>query len=97
MSEARETVRLDVWLWRARFFKTRKLACEAVEKRGVRITRSEQTRRVSKPGTTVGTGDVLIFTRARRIQSVEILDIGTRRGPASEAQALYRAVGDEDA
>ena len=96
MSEPHETVRLDVWLWRARFFKTRKLACEAIEKRGVRLTRDQQTRRISKPGATVCIGDVLIFTRARHIQTVEILNIGTRRGPASEAQGLYRAFGDDD-
>lgn len=97
MTDAPETVRLDVWLWRARFFKTRKLACAAIEKRGVRLTRGGQTRRISKPGTSVAAGDVLIFTRARHIQTVEIRNIGTRRGPASEAQALYRALGDKDA
>lgn len=91
-----ETARLDVWLWRGRFFKTRALAGKAVEKRGVRVTRFGQTRRTSKPGASVAVGDVLTFTRARRIQTVEIVALGERRGPASEAEALYRKLGDDD-
>lgn len=85
-----DTARVDVWLWRARFFKTRALAGQAIGKRGVRITRFGNTRRVSKPGTGVAVGDVLTFTKGTHIQVVEILALGERRGPASEAQGLYR-------
>ncbi len=85
-----DTARVDVWLWRARFFKTRALAGQAVGKRGVRITRFGNTRRVSKPGTGVAVGDVLTFTKGTHIQVVEILALGERRGPANEAKGLYR-------
>lgn len=93
--ETIETTRLDVWLWRARFFKTRALAGTAVSKRGVRISRFGQTRRTSKPGASIAVGDILTFTRARHIQTVEVAALGERRGPASEAQGLYRDVGDD--
>lgn len=97
MSEAPlETARLDVWLWRARFFKTRALAAEAVSRRGVRLTRFEQTRRTDKPGAGVAVGDVLTFSRGSHIEIVEVAGLGHRRGPASEAQALYLRRGDED-
>ena len=45
-----DTLRLDVWLWRARFFKTRSLAAGHVRRRGVRLSHNGQTRRVDKPG-----------------------------------------------
>ena len=45
------SLRLDVWLWRARFFKTRALSGAHIRKRGARITRNGLTRRVNKPGT----------------------------------------------
>lgn len=97
MSEAAtETLRLDVWLWRARFFRTRTLAGEAVTRSGVRITRFGQTRRVSKPGTSVAVGDVLTFTRGPHIECVKICDFGTRRGPAEEASALYEPAGESN-
>jgi ribosome-associated heat shock protein Hsp15 len=97
MSEtAPETARLDVWLWRARFFKTRALAAKAVTKRGVRITRFQQTRRTDKPGASVAVGDTLTFTRGSHIEIVEVAGLGHRRGPASEAQGLYVRRGDED-
>lgn len=97
MSEAPlETARLDVWLWRARFFKTRALAGEAVEKRGVRLTRFGQTRRTSKPGAGVAVGDVLTFTKGTHIEVIEVVALGERRGPASEAQSLYRSQDADD-
>ena len=45
--------------------------------------------RVTKRSTTVGTGDVLTFAQGRAVRIVEVVAIGTRRGPAPEAQALY--------
>ena len=97
MSEAGdETLRIDIWLWRARFYKTRGLAGAQIKKRGVRITRHGQTRRTDKPGATVTVSDVVTFGRAPHIRSVEVLGLGTRRGPAEEAQALYRELGDDE-
>ena len=91
MSDADKAVaRVDIWLWRARFFKTRAIATDHVSRKGVRLTRANQTRKTDKPGLRVGPGDILTFSKAGNLESIEILDIGTRRGPASEAQALYR-------
>lgn len=93
---AAETVRVDVWLWRARFFRTRRLASEHVAGRGLRITRHGQTRRTDKPGASIAPGDVLTWGKGPHIQTVEVLALGVRRGPAEEAQTLYRPLGDED-
>lgn len=85
-----DTLRLDVWLWRARLFKTRTLAADHVRGRGVRLSHNGQTRRVNKPGQVITAGDVVTFTRSAHITSLEILELGERRGPPAEAQALYR-------
>lgn len=78
-------VRLDKWLWHARFFKTRTLAAKEVSAGHVRVNGA----RVSKPAQAVIPDDVLTFTQARAARVVRVLDIGTRRGPAPEAQTLY--------
>ena len=88
MNEA-GSVRLDIWLWRARFFRTRALATDHVRGKAVRISRNGQTRRTDKPGTAISVGDVVTFGRGEHIRTVEILALGMRRGPAEEAQALY--------
>ena len=56
-----EASRMDVWLWRARFFKTRARAARHVSARGVRLTRLNQTRRGTKPGAGVLPGDIVTF------------------------------------
>ena len=94
--DAADTVRLDIWLWRARFYKTRSLSSEQIAKRGVRLSRHGQTRKIKKPGTNVMPGDIVTFGRSVHIRSVEIVDIGTRRGPASEAATLYRELEEKD-
>lgn len=81
-----ESLRLDKWLWHARFFKTRTLAAKAVASSPVRINRQP----VSKPSQSVRPGDVLTFAQARHIRVIEIVALGARRGPAPEARALYR-------
>lgn len=78
--------RLDKWLWYARFFKTRALAAEMVEKGKIRVNGA----RVSKPGHGLKIGDVLTFVKAGHAVVVEILDLGQRRGPSAEATTLYR-------
>ncbi|MDJ0827000.1 MAG: RNA-binding S4 domain-containing protein [Rhodobacter sp.] len=85
MEAPRPTIRLDKWLWYARFFKTRGLATRLVAGGHVRVN----AQRVAKASAAVGPGDTLTFPQARTIRVVRILDIGTRRGPAPEAQALY--------
>lgn len=78
-------VRLDKWLWYARFFRTRSLAARQVAGGHVRVNGN----RVRKPAQPVGPGDVLTFAQARRIRVVRILAAGTRRGPARDACLLY--------
>lgn len=85
-------VRIDIWLWRARFFKTRALATDYVSRKGIRVTRHGQTRKTSKAGQRVGPGDILTFYKAKTIETVEVLEVGERRGPASEAAGLYRRI-----
>ncbi len=79
-----DTVRLDKWLWAARFFKTRGLAREAVQGGKVQL----DGRRV-KPARAVRAGDRLEIHKGEYAWCVEILEVSERRGPAPVAQALY--------
>lgn len=92
MSGPAETCRVDVWLWRARFFKTRSLAARIVDEGGVRLSRGGATISLDKPSRTVRAGDVLVFPQGSRWMAVRIEALGARRGPASEARALYHAM-----
>jgi ribosome-associated heat shock protein Hsp15 len=83
--EKRDTIRLDKWLWYARFFKTRSLATKVVGGGNVRLN----SNKVAKPSVAVGAGDVLIFTQAKEVKTVRVIACGVRRGPAPEAQTLY--------
>ena len=78
-------IRLDKWLWYARFFKTRSLATKLVTGGHVRVN----AQRVSKASASVRPGDVLTFPKDHDIRVIRILAVGERRGPAPEAQALY--------
>jgi ribosome-associated heat shock protein Hsp15 len=82
---AAQRLRLDKWLWQARFFKSRSLAAEVITDGHVRVNGT----RISRPGRDIGAGDTLTFPQADRIRVVRILALGLRRGPATEAQALY--------
>lgn len=81
----RPTIRIDKWLWHARFFKTRSLAAGLISAGKVRLDGNL----IAKPARSVGPGDVLTFAKEGDVKVVRILAIGTRRGPAPEAQALY--------
>ena len=78
-------MRLDKWLWQARFFKTRALAARFVETTRCRL----DGRITDKPHANVAPGMVLAFALGSRVRVVRILALGERRGPASEARALY--------
>lgn len=78
--------RIDQWLWFARIAKSRTLAQALIERGKVRVNRVK----IDKPSTIVRPGDVLTLSLGPRVISVEILGIGARRGPAAEAQTLYR-------
>ena len=80
-----EKFRIDKWLFAARFFKTRSLAAEAIE-RG-RVTVNDQ--RV-KPAKTLAIGDKLIIRINNYQYDVEVLGLSNKRGSASIAQQLYR-------
>jgi ribosome-associated heat shock protein Hsp15 len=84
-----ESQRLDLWLWRARFHRSRAAAAEAAA-RGVRIN----GRRTDKPAAPVRVGDVLTFAAGGAARVVQVLGLGDRRGPAPEAQALYREIAE---
>ena len=84
-------LRLDKWLWQARFFKSRTLASRACAAGRVRINRGV----VSKSHATVKPGDVLTFPQGPAIRVIEIVALGERRGPASEARALYHDLSPE--
>lgn len=83
-----DAIRIDRWLWFARFFKSRSLAAKQVDGGRVRVNR----RAIAKPSATVRVGDVLTFAQGRDIRVVRIVALGTRRGPAVEAQALYEDI-----
>ena len=84
-----DACRIDVWLWRARFFKTRSLAARVVEKGGVRLVRGEARSPIDKPSRTIRCGDVLTFGQGQKWIAVKVEALGERRGPAPEARALY--------
>jgi ribosome-associated heat shock protein Hsp15 len=84
------SVRADVWLWRARFFRTRALSTAYVRKSGLRLSQGGLTRRTDKPGAALAVGDIVTFGKGADILSVEVLGLGARRGPAEEARTLYR-------
>lgn len=80
-----DRIRLDKWLWHARFFRSRALAAQAVAAARIRVNAI----RVSKPGRSVGPGDTLTFVQGHRARVVRIRASGIRRGPAAEARLLY--------
>lgn len=77
--------RIDKWLCAARFFKTRSLAAYAVECGKVHINETRV-----KPAKAVAVGDMLTINIGQKQYVVEVLALSNRRGPASEAQKLYR-------
>lgn len=78
-------LRIDKWLWYARFFKSRTQASAACAGGRVRLDGST----VDKAHTLLRPGQVLTFVQGRHVRIVKVLAIGARRGPASEAQTLY--------
>ncbi len=78
-------LRIDKWLWYARFFKSRSGAARLCAGGRVRIN----SQIIAKARQPVRIGDVLTFPQSRAIRVIEIVALGQRRGPAAEAQALY--------
>jgi len=78
-------IRIDKWLWAARFFRTRSLAREAISGGKVHLNGYRV-----KPGRALKPGDSLRIQRGEEEYIISVLELSARRGPASAAQALYQ-------
>ena len=81
--------RADLWLWHARFFKTRSMAGRFVEEGRIRLTRAGHESRIDKPARPIKVGDAVVFALGGKLIAVKIEALGERRGPPAEARALY--------
>ena len=84
------SVRIDKWLWAARFFKTRALAAKACELGRIRLSRNHSDEIEAKPSKDVRSGDMLRVKNEGGEFHVEVLQVSEIRGPAAIAQTLYR-------
>ncbi len=84
MTEALESIRLDKWLWAARFFKTRQLACEAVNGGHVEVNGQR-----AKPGRSIQPGTRLHITKGTLEWDLVVRGLSRQRGPAVQAALLY--------
>ena len=84
MSEAPASMRLDKWLWAARFYKTRALAVDEINLGRVRVGGQPV-----KPARDVRPGDLLSVRTGTVTREVEVLGLSNQRGPAPQAQLLY--------
>jgi ribosome-associated heat shock protein Hsp15 len=80
-----DSLRVDKWLWHARFCKTRSIAQEKAAKGIIRLN----GQRVEKPSAAVRIGDVMTLLAGGGVISVKVLALGIRRGSATEARTLY--------
>jgi ribosome-associated heat shock protein Hsp15 len=84
-----ERLRIDKWLWAARFYKTRSLASDEIVKGRVHV--NEQ---VAKPSREIKVGDTVVMRQGPVIRTVTVLGISQQRGPAPVAQQLYAETQD---
>ena len=80
-----ERVRIDKWLWAARFYKTRQLAIKALKNSQINLKNQSL-----KPATNIKIGDLLTIKRGIHEMEVEVLELSEQRGPAKVAQTLYQ-------
>ncbi|MGI9133226.1 MAG: RNA-binding S4 domain-containing protein [Rhodoferax sp.] len=85
MSTAQDTLRIDKWLWAARFFKTRSLAAEALRRGQVQVGVQD-----AKPSRELRVGDRLTLRQGACTRTVLVLALSAQRGPAALAQLLYQ-------
>ena len=81
-----EKIRLDTWLWYARFYKSRSLSSKAILSGKLRVN----SNKIIKPASKVKINDVLTINHLNMVRIIQVQNLGTRRGPASEAQKLYK-------
>lgn len=91
MTSPAEGIRLDKWLFHARLFKTRGQAADRIEAGGVRLNGQP----CRKPGRAIRPGDRLTLSDRGQVRSLQILGLGTRRGPYAEARLLYLDLSDD--
>lgn len=84
-----ERLRLDKWLWAARFYKTRSLACEEIDKGRVQVNGV-----VAKPARELKAGDSVQLRSGPVSRTVTVLAVSDKRGPASVAALLYQETED---
>jgi ribosome-associated heat shock protein Hsp15 len=80
-----ETIRLDKWLWAARFFKSRKLATEAISGGKIHLNKTRV-----KPSRNIKIGDQLDISRDNYKYHIEVVGLNDKRRPSKEAQLLYQ-------
>jgi ribosome-associated heat shock protein Hsp15 len=85
-----DTLRIDKWLWHARFCKTRAIAQEKAASGRIRLNGN----RVEKASAVVHVGDVMTLAAGGKVVAVRVLGLGERRGPAPEARLLYEVLPD---
>jgi len=85
-------IRIDKWLWWARFFKTRSLSTKIISKGLVRVN----SRRIFKPSVEIKVDDVLTFTSGKSVRVIKVLSLGERRVNYEEARKMYENVEDTD-
>jgi ribosome-associated heat shock protein Hsp15 len=83
-----ESLRIDKWLWHARFCKTRAIAQTKAESGHIRINGN----RVERSSFAVRIGDVMTLPAGGKVVALRVMGLGMRRGPASEAQTLYEVI-----
>lgn len=83
-------MRLDVWLWRARLFRSRTLASQMLASGSARVEHAGRVQRIERAAALVAAGDIITFPRGHAVETLEVLALPTRRGPAAEAAACYR-------
>ena len=84
-SSSTDRMRIDKWLWAARFYKTRALAVDEIHKGRVRVNDQE-----CKPARDVKVGDSISLRQGYATRSMTVCALSHRRGPAPEAQKLYQ-------
>jgi ribosome-associated heat shock protein Hsp15 len=84
MSIPPATVRLDKWLWAARFYKTRSLATQEIDKGRIQVNGQ-----IAKPSRELKPGDLVEIRQGPVVRAIQVLGVSNARGPAPVAQALY--------
>ena len=84
MSTPPSTMRLDKWLWAARFYKTRSLATQEIDKGRIQVNGQ-----VAKPSRDLKPGDLVEIRQGPVLRAIQVRGVSNARGPAPVAQALY--------